>query len=366
VSKPGGEARSVLRNDIVPAMPPALEPQTANRMRWLRQPGHYEVWYATLSHLPSQSGFWIRYTLESPTPGHGTPWAELWFARFSARDPDRTFGFHRRVPIAELREDKEPWRLRIGECELRDGGMKGALAGAGHKVEWDLSWRPSERVHRHLPDAVYRGSWADTQIVAPHLSVFASGAITIDGERVELDGAPLGQSHLWGRKHAYSWAWAHCNAFSGDRGAALETLTVRLRRGSIVLPKLSLLTLVLDGGDPARIEFRDFWKLPLVRAEYGTGRYHLLASGAEVRVEAELTCRADDMILTEYVDPDGDPAFCHNSCVADARVTIWRRSPFFGRLRLHRTLTSERGAHFEWAARAGDPTVKRRHVAVER
>ncbi len=43
----------------------------ANRMRWEFQRGHYEVWYATLTHLPSRTGFWIRYTLAAPTEGHG-------------------------------------------------------------------------------------------------------------------------------------------------------------------------------------------------------------------------------------------------------------------------------------------------------
>jgi hypothetical protein len=71
------------------------------------------------------------------------------------------------------------------------------------------------------------------------------------------------------------------------------------------------------------------------------------------------------MLMTEYTDPDGEPSYCHNTECADARIQIWRRSPFFGRFREHRTLTSHKLAHFEWAARAGDPMVKKRHVAVE-
>ncbi len=343
----------------------SMTPAFANRMRWERQPGHSEVWYATLSHLASETGFWIRYTLEAPKPGHGTPYAQLWFARFDARNPERTFGVNRKFPIAELRHEVEPFRVRIEGSELRHDGMKGALAGAGHSASWDLRWQPSPTLHLHLPDASYKGRWADTQVLSPNLNVAAHGQITVDGERYELAGDPLGQTHLWGRKHAYSWAWSHCNAFQGDRGAALETLTVRLRRGSIVLPKLTLLSLYLDGSDPDRIEFRDFWKLPMTRSEYGTGRYHLLASSAQFRVEAELTCRPEDMLLTEYVDPDGDPAFCHNTECADARVSVWRRSPFVGRFRAWRTLESRRGAHFEWGARAGDPLVKKRHVTVD-
>jgi hypothetical protein len=61
------------------------------------------------------------------------------------------------------------------------------------------------------------------------------------------------------------------------------------------------------------------------------------------------------------VDPDGDPAFCHNCCAADARLTVWRRS-LFGGWREQRRLEARRGGHFEWGARAGDAAqVKRVH-----
>src|SRR5262245_27357359 len=231
----------------------------ANRMRWQFQRGHYEVWYATLTHVASRTGFWIRYTLEAPDEGHGEPYAQLWFARFSRDNPELTFGFNKKLPIAELRQEPAPFRIRLADAELTSASARGHLGGDGHEVSWDLRWTPSDRLHQHLPASVYKASFADTLVQTPNLNVAARGTITVDGERYELDGDPLGQTHLWGRKHAYSWAWSHCNAFDGDRGAALETLSVRLRRGPVVLPKLTLMSLYLDGGDPAELHFRDFW-----------------------------------------------------------------------------------------------------------
>ena len=71
------------------------------------------------------------------------------------------------------------------------------------------------------------------------------------------------------------------------------------------------------------------------------------------------------MVLAEYLDPDGDPAFCHNTCCADARVTVKRRSPFVGRFRDDRVLVANRTAHFEWGGRAGDVVnVRKQHRAV--
>ena len=337
----------------------------ANRMRWEFQRGHYEVWYATLNHLASRTGFWIRYTLEAPTEGHGEPYAQLWFARFDRDRPERTFGVNERFAIAELRQEPTPFRIRIADGELTSSSARGHLAGEGHEISWDLRLSPANEAHLHLPSPLYKTNLADTMVLAPNLNVAARGEIIVDGERYALEGDPLGQSHVWGKKHAYSWAWSHCNGFDDDRTTALETLSVRLRRGPLVLPKLTLISLVVDN-EPTQLHFRELWQLPLARSDYGTGRYLLHAANAEWKIEAELTCRPDDMIMAEYVDPDGEPAYCHNTEVADARVTVWRRSPFVGRFRQHRALTSHAAAHFEWAARAGDPLVRKRHVQIAR
>jgi hypothetical protein len=345
-------------------MTTAADVARENIMRWNGGPGHYEVWYATLAHPSTETGFWIRYTMESPLPGHGEPYAQLWFARFDGRDPRRTFGINQKRPIGELVATSEPFSVRIGANELTGGSARGALRGGGHEVSWDLRWRPSERLHRMFMSLAYKGTWAPTQAVTPNQNVAAEGEIVVDGERYVLEGAPLGQTHLWGRKHGYAWAWSHCNAFEGDRGASLETITARIRRGPIVLPPLTLITLYLDGDEPSVWDLREPWALPFTRSTYGTGRYHLRGESLAGRVEIEMTCRPEDMLLTEYVDPDGEAAFCHNTECADARVEVWKRSPFVGRLRKHRTLIARKTAHYEWGARAGDPLVKKRHVTV--
>jgi hypothetical protein len=338
-----------------------------NRMVWDGRAGHYEVWYATLSHRASGTGFWIRYTLEAPRLGDGEPYAQLWFARFDPGDPTATFGINHRLPASQLAASAPPFSLSIGDATLRHDGMRGALAGGGHEVSWDLRWRPSPSTYHHLPELIYRTDRVDTKVVSPNLDVAIDGEIVVDGKRYELAGDPGGQTHLWGRKHAYQWAWSHCNGFDGqapdrERGAVFESISVRLKRGAVLLPRLTLFTLYLEGEEFA---FREFWKLPLARSDFATGNYHLIGMTPESRVEARFTCRAEDMVLAEYVDPDGDPAFCHNTCAADAVVTVKRRSPFVGRFRDWRTLTSRRMAHFEWGGRAGDVVnVKKVHRAV--
>jgi hypothetical protein len=343
--------------------------KSANAMRWRFQPGHYEVWYATLSHLASRTGFWIRYTLLAPRPGHGEPYAALWFARFDPEAPERTFGIHRRFPIADLLTIERPFSLHLGGAELRDGKLAGKLAGrqeesgTHHEAQWSLSFEPGQAApHLHLPTLAYHSKLPETHVLSPHLRVGVHGHIIVDGQRYDFDGDPLGQSHVWGRKHAYSWAWSHTTAFAEAPEATLETLSVLIRKGPLVLPKVTLLSLVL--GDGEKVEFREPAALLGCRSEYGTGRYLLRAAGLHTRIEAEITGRPEDVLLTEYVDPDGDPAYCHNTECASGRVTLWRRSPFSSRFRLDRTLHADRTAHYEWGARAGDPQVRKRHLLI--
>ncbi len=328
-------------------------------MVWARSPGHYEVWYTTLSHRASSTGFWIRYTLEAPT--HGEAYAQLWFARFDAHDPAATFGINRRFPISQLRSETSPFLLAIGDAYLRHDPMQGSLAGSGHEVRWDLRWRPATRTVRFLPDLAYHSNLATTKVHSPNQDIRLSGEIVVDGQRYAMDGDAAGQTHVWGRKHAYSWGWAHCNSFDPP-GASLEVLSVRLQRASVILPTLTMFTLFLDG---EQFAFRQPWAMPFARSHYATGTYIFSGAHATARIEGSFSCRPEDMILAEYVDPDGDPAFCHNSCCAAAEVKVWRRSPFVGRWREHRRLATATGGHFEWGGRAGDVLrVKKSHEAV--
>jgi hypothetical protein len=328
-----------------------------------RATGHYEVWYLTLNHVASRTGFWIRYTLESPLPGHGEPYAQLWFAAFDHADPSRTFALNRKFPIAAMRAEAAPFALDIGDgARLTHGSASGAIAGAGHEARWSLTWLPADRTYRQLPDVIYRTRFGDTKVLTPNLDVPIRGTIDIDGRHLVLDGEPGGQTHLWGRKHAHAWAWGHCNAFEGHRGAALEALTVRLKRRGVVTPPLTVLGLRLDGEELA---WNQFHHTPFTRGHFGTGSYRFSAIAPDARLEGEYTCRPEDLVLTEYTDPDGEPSYCANTEVADLRVTVYRRTAIsLSRFREAARLHAPGTGHFEVAGRSPDAAVTNRHVTL--
>lgn len=338
--------------------PGAQATERHNARVWRGQPGHYEVWYLTFNHRPSRTGYWIRYTLEAPVSGRGDPHAQLWFARFDGDDPGRNFAVNRRFPIASMASQAAPFEVRIGDAVLTHASARGSLEGAGHSARWDLEWTPARRTHLFLPDFLYHSPRVNTKVLSPNLDVSLRGRVEIDGRALVLEGEPGGQTHLWGRKHAHAWAWGHCNAFERREGTALEALTVRVRPH---LPPLTFLTLVLDG---ETLRFTRLADLVAGRGRMGTARYEFLARGSDARVEGRYSCRPDDMVIAEYHDPDGEPAYCANTEVADLRLTVHRRSGWGRRWVEQARLAAPGCGHFEIGGRSPDPSIRRRYVAV--
>ena len=337
-----------------------------NVRRWDgKSPGHYEVWYLTLNHRASGAGVWIRYTIEAPVDG--APRAELWFAHFDAKRPERTFGVHRRFAIEEMVAEADPFALSIGGSLLRHDRASGEVAGGGHRAAWDLSWTPAAATHRHLPAIFYRsfgkrGTLGDSAVLSPNLDVGMSGWIDVDGKRLDLAGEPGGQTHLWGRKHTHTWAWGRATAFEGKREAAIETLTARLKRGGRVLLPFTLMHLRLDGEE---LRFNRLVRnMPWNRGMSGTGSYRFWGYAPLARVEGEFSCRPEDMLMAEYEDPDGEPLYCANTEVGDLRVTLFRRSSLLGRWREAAVLHAPRTAHFEVVRRQRDPAIGKLHTRL--
>src|SRR6202035_578088 len=106
---------------------------TPNALRWDGAPGHYEVYYVTLTDPVTGVGVWIRYTMVAPLSGDGE--AALWFlAMDPRRDSQGTFGRKVSLPISALEAHPDPFSLRIGDATLLDG----AMAGRFEDVAWDL------------------------------------------------------------------------------------------------------------------------------------------------------------------------------------------------------------------------------------
>ncbi len=109
-----------------------------NALQWQGGPGHYEVYYLTLTDPRSGTGIWIRYTMLAPRTEPADPAScALWLA---AMEPGgRRIARKATFPIESLRAGDDPFELRLDGATLSDHGAVGAF----EDVSWKLRWRPS-------------------------------------------------------------------------------------------------------------------------------------------------------------------------------------------------------------------------------
>ncbi len=318
--------------------------------------GVYEVWYITWNHPATHQGFWLRYITEAPL--HGPVRGELWFARFEPARPERPFGIHTHFERVDAATG--PVAVAIGGARLGHDHAIGELAGGGHRVEWNLRWEPGGHTLRQLPDVMYaRGGLGETTVLSPNPRVPLTGTLVVDGETLAFDRAVAGQTHVWGRKHAYSWVWARCADFTGAPDGVLELIGTRLKRRGVVLPPLTVVALELDG---ERHQLNQFRHVAANRSTWGHGKVTFSAWSPTVKLEGEMTAHADHFVSAPYEDPDGTALYCANTEIGDARVTVYKRAGLGWRE--YRRLEARHRAHFELGSRTRDPAVVREHVLV--
>lgn len=305
-----------------------------------RRKGQYEVWYLTLNDPATQTAFWLRYTLEAPT--HGEAHGELWGHFFDRARPQARFGLRRAVPLHQMKLG-EGAIIRLGDAELAEGRLHGALEGGGHSLQWDLQYTPSEAALMMMPAWIRsflrrnRTDWA-----VPNPDVQFVGRIVADGRTFELDGAPGQQAHLYGARHADRWAWLHCTTFDGGAdatvvGVVAETVLLGVRRPfTLVYVRYGGKDYLCNAFPQAAITARSDFSFPV-------WRFRCEAEG----VEFVGTARGapEQMVQIRYADPDGTPSYCCNTELADLELEVRRDGQVIDVLRAEGT------AHVEFGQR---------------
>jgi hypothetical protein len=329
-------------------------PERWNTLQWDGQPGHYEVYYLTLTDPGTGIGFWIRYTMVAPLPETGEQaTCSLWFMAMDPDDPSRNIGEKVSFPASDLSATTEPFALRVHDATLTDRGMDGAIESNGRRFAWDLTWNPRLPAYGHVHPALRAAKLAKTILFLPHPDVEVEGTVDIDGRRVEIARARGGQAHLWGAKHATRWAWAHCSDFTTIHG---DRLTDTFVDGvSVYVPRFGR---ELGPNTPvvARVKGEDMLSIsPLAvqrnPSEFGLDMWRFEARSRRSKLLGEVTARREDLVGVTYHDPDGELAYCYNTEVADMKLEVFERSTPFAEWSKRDELVSRGRAHFEYAQR---------------
>jgi hypothetical protein len=333
--------------DLSAAINRVLVPgREANPLRWKGERGIYEVYYLTLNHLPSRLGFWLRYTLDARDDGGGS--CELWGHVFDGSAPERSFGLKERWPLSRLGRPQGAI-LSIGDAALTPTSARGALGAGERALSWDLGFLPAERAVFMAPYPLRALGLTSTHLVIAQPDARFRGRMAIGDRELFLDAAPGTLAHLWGRKHAERWVWAHCNAFDGRDDCALDAVAVWVRRLGRLRGPLTSVFLRYRGRDYC---LNALPTLLAVRSRAQFPEWSFTAHSEGLRFVGTFRSSPPRMLQVSYEDPDGDKLRCANTEIADLTLEIWK-----GR-QCQDVLVAEGTAHLEFGGRASIPGVR--------
>jgi hypothetical protein len=302
-----------------------------------------EVWYSTINHPETGGGLWMRYTITAPRKG--SPYCELWGFYFDPSNK-RTFAGKQRFSIDVLGRERDDGALvRMGQAWLSESHLEGRVQDEGGRVlQWSLDLEPSGRCFQHVPQPLrQRVEQRLSTVCAPNLSVPFSGSVNLDGDELKFERVRGSQAHRWGRAHAQSWAWAHCDGFEGHPDAVFEGLAARARLVGLPAPTMTFTYLRYDGTD---IAFNSLKHCLRAKSRYEMPTWAFSAHNDEFKIIGAARALPERMVQVAYEDPDGSQRHCANSEIGDMGIELFRRER--GTWRHIDSLTSLRSAHLEF------------------
>jgi hypothetical protein len=313
--------------------------------RWDRQAPFVETWCATLNHVNSGAGFWIRYAIV--VPGDAPARGEVWFASFTPGSESASAAVGCRFGADDIEADRELGFVRIGPCLIEPDGMTGMLAVDGTPVTWELEYKPVTEPLRYMPEY----SPGRYGFAVPYPFMLIGGRIQVRDHQFALNGDPGQQSHSWGENPPSEWMWFHCSAFIREGGDPIPAYVTglslrRLLIAGIPRPAVSFGHLVWNQTHiPIRPEHA--WR-DRTSTEWAWG-----GASAGERMDVRLKIPWSDMVVAEHSGPSGLIVRVHHTDLATCSLRMVQagRAP---------TLFTAAGlAHAEIVSTRPDPRVQR-------
>lgn len=318
----------------------------ANQMKWNNvDPGRFEIWYTMLNHRQSESGFWIRSALISPQRGRGAPFCLSSFAFNQISNPQKNLILNQRYPITKLKENKHPFQLLIGDSLLEDQRLKGELKRSQKApVTWDLRFAQTGFLH-HPFDQGYRPIGSLFDQTSSNITTQFSGSISFGTQRFDFDEEPGCQGHIWGERIPYKRLAFHCNYFRKEPTAAIELVSLKFKKGPVVSPALTVLSLYLGS---EVYHFNSPFTFPLTSISHQNQSVYFTATGKRIKVQGQIDYRPADLLIAEQHSPNGKLSYLHNTTVANAKIVISQRRSLLSSFRPHVTLDARGTAHLQF------------------
>lgn len=287
--------------------------ETLGPARWTGHPGRLEVWYATFTDPATGTGFWLHGELlarvDGPAHLHG------WAAVFPPGAPPILERFGPHELAGSTPGSPHAW---FDTGEVRFGPA--TMTGRAGSVSWDLAYRDTSAPLYTFPAYVWHRQLLASSQVVPWPTANITGTVTVGGRTLELEAARGALSRIHGHGNAQRWGWLHADLGGGD---VLEVVAAVGRQSPLNrLPPMAFARLRVDGDDWPSDPLR---AAPFTRVRLDLPRWYATIRSPAQRVRVGVRIPPGGAVTLEYRDPDDAPAWCTNSCRADAEVRLERR-----------------------------------------
>lgn len=276
---------------------------------------HVESYFIKLNDPEGMRALWLKATILQKVGE--APVAEAWAVAFSRGE--QAVGVKEVEPLSRARFSSRSLDVAVRDLRFEEGRLSGVVRQGDHAITFDLTFDPLEGPLAPLPTALYRGPFPSSKLVSPHPHARFDGHYDVDGARVEVRGWLGMQGHNWGKGHAHTYAWGHCDQWEQGEDVVFEGVTARVEVGPLLAPPLTLLAVSVRG---VRYVLNGPRELATSRGEIDGLRWTFRGAGRRVRVEGELSAQVEDVAGLLYENPVGAPTYCLNSKIADGRLTI--------------------------------------------
>lgn len=302
----------------------------------------YEVWFAKMNDPVSRSALWLRYALQRRDAGSPVE-ASCWYVLFDAAGRKVRSGRWSRAAQA-LEADSAGSYFRLGQSAVAPR----LLTGQDGPVRWEFRWESEGAPpFQFVPRSLTLLGLASSDYCSPVSLARFDGFIALDGSREEFrfEGARGSLGHLWGRRMADNWRWAHAvfPEADGAQASAFEILSAQIRLGGVLSPRLTTANLWHGG---RHYGCRAAWRALANRSRLDAQAWIFSADLGPLLVEGR--CSPSPLVADlEYADPGGRRLLCSNSKNGSMRLTLRFKDG-----RPPAALETKDGAAVEWVREA--------------
>ena len=317
-----------------------MRPEQASRLRHRAgsADGHYESYFIRANHAERARAFWIRYTIFSPAGRPRDAQGELWALVF---DGERNLhvAVKQAWPLASCRFDPGALAIELPGAQLGSGHALGSCAAQGHHLVWDLRLAAGQSPLLLLPARLYDGGFPKAKSLVTRPLARFDGTLTVDGERIDVQGWLGSQNHNWGRQHTDRYAWGQVAGFDGGHDESfLEVASAKLKVGPLWTPWITPIVLRHRGREH---RLNALGRSLRARVSIQGFDWHFESHGDGVHVQGRIHAEQSDFVGLRYANPPAGIKQCLNSKIASAEVTLRHADGS------SETLISQRRAAFE-------------------